>query len=121
MDIKLRARLSAYSKVDSMSELHSFVPGPEVDSVGNILGIGSSGQYTFMAQTSHADIDTLFESQGSNRVSKDKIDSLFDIPPSREDKVIDKDTIDTLFKDKPEVKPENTSRVSYAQIDSLFK
>lgn len=120
MNIKLRAKLSAYSKVDSLASIASYIPEPEVTEAGHIVTVGSSGEYKLMSSTSPQDIDTLFEHTGSNIVSKDDIDTLF--PVSSKTNRVDKEQIDSLFgkSEKPPVQ-NNSNKVSYAQIDSLFK
>ena len=90
MDIKLRARLSAYSKVDAVRAT--------IDDIPTI---------------SNSDIDGLFQGYVESTVSKGKIDTLF-----AEDKkpiVVDKATIDTLFEGHK--KP---TAVDKAAIDTLF-
>jgi hypothetical protein len=120
MNIKLRARLSAYSKIDSLASVASYIPEPELTEAGHIVTVGSAGEYKLMSSTSPTDIDTLFEYTGDKIVSKDDIDKLF--PVSSSTNKVDKEQIDSLFGDgkKP---PQQTSSntVSYAQIDSLFK
>ena len=91
MDIKLRARLSAYSKAEAVRAT--------VDDIPTI---------------SRSDIDGLFPGRTELAVSKGKIDTLFE-----EDKkpiAVDKATIDTLFN----ANDTSVGRVSYAAIDSLF-
>lgn len=71
MDIKLTARLSAYSKIDSLNSISNPTVTPEV-------------------------IDTLFPQNGySASVTKKDIDNLFIEEES--DKVVDKEQIDELF------------------------
>lgn len=97
MDIKLRARLSAYSKIESINGLTSNTPVPDATAAGSVLGVNNSGNYTLFPTVSHAEIDTLFGNVGT-------------------DDIVTKDEIDTLF---PEEEPE-VSTVSFADIDSLF-
>ena len=75
MDIKLRARLSAYSKVDSITSLQSYVPVPEATNAGNILGVGNAGEYTLIGTASPSDIDNIFTPVVDNTVTKDEIDA----------------------------------------------
>lgn len=116
MDIKLRARLSAYSKIESINGLNSNTPVPDATAAGSVLGVNNSGNYTLFPTVSHAEIDNLFGNVGTDDiVTKDEIDTLF---PEEEvkDEPVTKDQIDTLF---PEEEPE-VSTVSFADIDSLF-
>ena len=72
MELKLRARLSAYSKLDSVST--------------SSLGTVDKDQ-----------IDTLFKPSEPEIVNKSQIDSLF--PEEENDLTVDKSSIDTLFDD----------------------
>lgn len=93
MDIKIKARLSAYSKVNSFGDVN-------IDNVRN------------------SDIDTLFkEEPKEGTVTKDEIDTLFSNEPNKYG-TVDKDTIDTLFTEEDE---EEVESVSFDEIDSLFK
>lgn len=117
MDIKLRARLSAYSKIESLSGLNSNTPVPDATAAGSVLGVNNSGNYTLFPTVSESEIDKLFGDVGQDDiVTKDEIDTLF---PDEQvnDEPVSKDQIDTLF---PEEEPE-VSTVSFADIDSLFK
>ena len=96
MDIKLRAKLAAYSKVTSIG---SNIPTPSVDNAGDVVGVNDEGKYTLFSKVTHEQIDSLFEGQ---------------LDKSR---VVTKDEIDTLFEDDT-TKPYAT--VSRSQIDSLF-
>lgn len=91
MELKLRARLSAYSKVDSIGS--NSLPDPSTGNVGDVLGVGSSGGYELVPTVTTSDIDELFAETDSKATS------------------ITKDEIDSLFDD---------TTVSLAQIDSLF-
>ena len=95
MDIKLRARLSAYSKVSSIS---TQIPLPESSDSGSVLGVNESGKYELYPRVSHESIDSLFTGQ-------------LDEP-----RVITKNEIDTLFENTDT----DTKSVSRSQIDSLF-
>ena len=108
MDIKLRARLSAYSKVDAIKATVDDIPAVK-----------------------NTDIDALFPGQVETSITKGEIDTLF--ADSKKPTVVDKATIDTLFEnivepeavDKSDIdtlfnESQNVGRVSYADIDSLF-
>lgn len=121
MNIKLRARLSAYSKIDSLASINSYIPEPELSEAGHIVTVGAKGEYKLMGTTSQSDIDTLFDVPKNNIVSKDDIDSLFPVDLNKDD-VVNKDQIDDLFNPTtPSEPPINSGRVTYDQIDSLFK
>lgn len=81
MDIKLRARLSAYSKIESIDGVNSNVPAPDATAAGNVLGVNNSGKYTLFPTVSTAEIDTLFEPEDEepeiSTVSYADSDSLF--------------------------------------------
>ena len=135
MEIKLRARLSAYSKVDSFSASNSILPDTTLAGAeGSILGVGSQGKFTLFPTLSEEKIDSLFETQGPGVVQKSEIDSLFE-NSDQDPVVVNKDKINTLFEteEDPEVvgkdkidtlfdesKEDTITRVSYAEIDSLF-
>ena len=91
MDIKLRARLSAFSRADAIPATINDIP-----------------------TISDVEIDSLFENQTERTITKGEIDTLF----LNETKVsaVDKSAIDTLFRDG-----EKIGIVSFASIDSLFK
>lgn len=97
MDIKLRARLSAYSKVTSIGSSVD-IPVPSASDAGTVLGVSESGDYKLF-----------------NRVSHEAIDSLFTGTIDRP-RTVTKNEIDTLF----ETNEENPQAVSHAMIDSLF-
>lgn len=135
MDIKLRARLSAYSKIESVGGVSSNLPDPSLGSVGSVVGIGDTGKYTLFPTVNNNEIDELFDGLPSNTtvtkeeidqlftpvekpaaVTKSEIDSLFDSTDDPE--AITKDDIDTLFvsgSSNPTI-----GTVTYAEIDSLF-
>lgn len=118
MDIKLRARLSAYSKIESISGLNSGVPVPEATDTGAVLGVSDTGKYTLFPTVKETEIDSLFsDAPTEETVSKEEIDSLFEgdkaVPEA-----VSKEEIDTLFENKKE--ESNISTVSFADIDSLF-
>lgn len=118
MDIKLRARLSAYSKVDSLSDSTNGLPDTSLPGAeGALVGVGSGGNFTLFPAISNPEIDTLFNNENqSSLVTKDEIDTLF--TEEKDPSAVSKDEIDELFETTEE---ENTiTRVSYAEIDSLF-
>lgn len=103
MDIKLRARLSAYTKIDSIENLNTSLPDPSLGNCGDVFGVGSNGEYTTYPSIRREDIDTLFAS-------------------STDAKPVEKDEIDTLFKQT--IEPEDdveVGSVSFSDIDKLFK
>lgn len=118
MDIKLRARLSAYSKIESINSLNSNTPVPDATAAGNVLGVSNTGNYTLFPMVKSEDIDSLFTNTDTETiVSKEDIDSLFEKDNSEFESVT-KDEIDSLFKES-----ENTpviGTVSHEDIDSLF-
>lgn len=117
MDIKLRARLSAYSKIESINGLTSNTPVPDATAAGSVIGVNNSGSYTLFPTVSVAEIDNLFGDVGTDDiVTKEEIDTLFPDEQVR-DEPVSKEEIDTLFENE---KPEITT-VSFADIDSLFK
>ena len=103
MDIRLRARLSAYSKVDSISSSCN-VPVPDVVDSGSVLGVNEEGQYTFFKNTKHEDVDELFtDTDLTTFVTKEEINSLFEnvvadpTVPQESDQLVTKEDIDKLF------------------------
>lgn len=95
MDIKLNARLSAYSKVNSLDP--NKLPLPNGGNEGDVLGVDAHGEYTLIDCVANETIDTLFNGDITEAIS------------------VTKDTIDTLFIDEA-----NAEVVSKAAIDSLF-
>lgn len=115
MDIKLRARLSAYSKIESLEGLQNNIPVPDTEDYGAVLGVGDKGKYTLFPRIKNEDIDSkLGLSATVETVSKDSIDNLF--VETTEPIAVDKATIDTLFD-----KPEEPQAVDKSTIDTLFK
>lgn len=103
MDIRLRARLSAYSKVDSISSSCN-VPVPDVVDSGSVLGVNEEGQYTFFKNTKHEDVDELFTNTNlTTSVTNEEIDSLFEnvvdglTVPQESDQLVTKEDVDKLF------------------------
>lgn len=94
MDIKLNARLAAYSKVDSFGS--SILPDPDSSNEGDILGVNSDGDYMLMDCVTKEAIDTLFSGEITEPVSvkKDTIDTLFELEDAE---VVSKKAIDSLF------------------------
>jgi hypothetical protein len=117
MEIKLRARLSAYSKVDSFSTTDSILPNTSFPGAqGSLLGVGSDGKYKLFPTISEQQVDELFEGQEiPTIVQKSEIDTLFE--EQEQNSVVDKEDIDTLFEKSDD---DSITRVSYAEIDSLF-
>ena len=73
MEIKLRAKLSAYSKVNSAG-----VPIPDVADSGSVLGVNEAGQYAFFRNTKQEDVDELFtDADLTTSVTKEDIHKLF--------------------------------------------
>ena len=90
MNIKLNARLSAYSKLESISQAGT-------------------------TRVPEDAIDTLFDpNQLHSVVTKGDINTLF--KDEEIDMVVDKNAIDSLFK----TDLSGTRKISYAEIDSLF-
>ena len=110
MDIKIKARLSAYSKVDSFaaSSIVS-VPEQDIDTLFNKEPVDGT--------VTKDEIDTLFvtEPDKYGTVNKNTIDTLF--KEEEQTTTVEKDNIDTLFVPEDE---EPTETVSFVEIDSLF-
>lgn len=119
MDIKLTAKLSAYSRVsvNSSSDSQNDLPDCTILDSDAVLGVSSSGSYTLFPKISKEDVDTLFEDITLNGVvTKDEIDTLFDETGDSE-KTVTKEDIDTLFEADSNVQ---TRSVTHEEIDSLF-
>jgi hypothetical protein len=99
LEIKLRARLSAYSKVDALGGVTSDLPVAGEDNVCDVLGVGANGEYTLLQTVSREDIDELFKDLGDVET-------------------VEKGMIDTLFEGIKE--DDDVGRVSKADIDTLF-
>lgn len=92
MEIKLRAKLAAYSKLDSIENNAPKVP--------------------------HEVIDTLFkDTKAASVVTKQDIDSIL-FANMEQDRVVESGEIDTLFTSQD---VDSDRKVTYAEIDSLFK
>ena len=115
MDIKLRARLSAYTKIESLSGLQSNVPSPDATAAGNVLGVNDIGKYTLFPSAGREEIDTLFtDIVGPEVVTKDNINDLF--VKETQPESVTKEDINTLFETKEEIEA-----VDKNSIDSLFE
>ena len=111
MDIKLNARLSAYSKIDSIlggNCSHEYVTEEQIDNLFKDMEEPVS--------VTKSEIDKLFEDvEEPKSVSKTEFDTLF--AETQETESVTKDQIDELF-----AAPEQPVKsVSYSEIDSLFK
>ena len=78
MNITLRAKLKAYSKVDIYQQS---LPHPSLDDAGKFLGIGMDGNYTLFDNATERQIDDIvngepIEKQPSE-AARTFIDSLF--------------------------------------------
>ena len=95
MDIKLNARLSAYSKVNTLDP--NQLPLPTGGNAGDVLGIDNKGEYTLIDCVTNESIDSLFTGQITEPVSvkKDDIDTLFTDDSDVE--IVSKSAIDSLF------------------------
>lgn len=117
MDIKIKARLSAYSKFDTSKGSGGFLPDPMSATDGTVLGV-NEGKYTLFPKVNKEDVDGLFVGLDEPQsVTKDAIDGLFE--DKDDTKPVTKTVIDTLFgADQYEA---TIGTVSYSAIDSLFK
>ena len=76
MDIKLRARLSAYSKLESASGVA--LPDPTSGSDGSVVGV-EQNQFMLFETIDRSQIDSLFTDIGqSTIVTKPEIDTIFE-------------------------------------------
>ena len=117
MDIKLRARLSAYSKVESI-QAGVTKPDPELAHAGKILGVSTSGNYTLFDSVDKQKINSLFADSTPvvTTITKDEIDRLF--PGEKQAVSAGTDRIDTLFTKQ---NPNAGVIVSHEASDSLFR
>lgn len=91
MELKLRAKLTAYSKLDITSASSGLPDASELDA-GSVVGVGEAGEYELFPTVTYGEIDSLFDPQSQpTSVTKDEIDSLFD------DQSVTKQDIDSLF------------------------
>lgn len=77
MDIKLRARLRAYGKLDISQD---YLPHPTANDAGKFLGIGNDGTYTLFENATEEHIDDIINNNASENISDGKksfIDSMF--------------------------------------------
>lgn len=111
MDIKLRARLCAYSRITELEpNIPEKVTDEQIDDLFTNMDVPTS--------VTKDEIDNLFtEQEAPKSVTKADIDNLF---ANSEDKPesVQKDTIDTLF---DETATDNVTSVTFAEIDSLFR
>ena len=101
MDIKLRARLSAYAKIESLSQLQTNLPDPDSMAAGYMLGVNNQGTYTLFPTVAAPEIDELFEDIPAIKpeyetATKEHIDELFP-EQSLNDSAVTKSDINTLF------------------------
>ena len=61
MNIKFRARLSAYSRIDPSTEQQGSLPPASVQDSGNVVGVANAGQYTLFPKVTPEMIDDLFK------------------------------------------------------------
>lgn len=96
-DIKLRARLSAYSKIESIQGLNQSLPDPDVIGPGSSVVVSPEGNYVPMTPVTDSQIDQLFQDVNDpSAVTKDEIDTLFPAEESSKETVTFAD-IDSLF------------------------
>lgn len=79
MEIKLRARLKAYGKLN-VSQID--LPAPSLEDAGKFLGVGMTGNYALFENAEKKDIDNLFDGTNNTIPEPDEsvknlIDSLF--------------------------------------------
>lgn len=78
MNIKLHAKLAAYSKISDI-KTEMGLPEPTPSDIGGFVGVGVDGKYTIFKNVSRSRIDELFTEEGIdvNATNKALIDSLF--------------------------------------------
>ena len=104
MNIKLRARLSAYTKVESMQTVTDVnVPLEAIES------LFADGRHPDIDLVTPGEIDSLFPIDKDVIVTNSQIDSLF----GGDDFTVSNSDIDTLFED-------NIIHVTPGEIDTLF-
>lgn len=109
MNIKLNARLSAYSKVDSITHECSIesVTEPQIDELFKDLDTPQS--------VTKSEIDDLFIGEDKpESVTKENIDELF--TETEDPESVTKENIDELFDNQKDT----ITTVSFKEIDSLF-
>lgn len=78
MDIKLRARLRAYGKLDISQD---YMPHPTKEDAGKFVGIDTEGKYTLFENATEEHIDNIINETSVNDIPDTKksfIDSMFD-------------------------------------------
>ena len=77
MNIKLRARLKAYGKLDISQD---YLPHPTIDDAGKFVGIGVDGKYTLFENATEKQIDDIVNNKSDNitNTKKSFIDSMFE-------------------------------------------
>lgn len=76
MNIKLHAKLAAYTKVTNVNQL----PETTENDIGGFVGVGTDGQYTIFKNVNESRIDELFTANNTSETpapNKSLIDSLF--------------------------------------------
>lgn len=132
MDIKIRARLSAYSKISSIEQLNTELPLVTPDDAGAVLGVSGDGKYTLYSKIKQEHIDEMFlGSDVTQTVEKEEIDTLFEdkditsVSKSDIDRLFDGSDVDNNTGNDTNGSTENNGNqigvVSFADIDSLFK
>lgn len=78
MNIKLRARLRAYGKLDISQD---YMPHPTKEDAGKFVGIDNEGNYTLFENATKEHIDDIINNTSdldAPEVKKSFIDSMFD-------------------------------------------
>ena len=111
MDIKLRTRLSAYSKVDSISK--NTLPDADILKEGYVVGVSEKGDYTLFPPIGTEDVESLFDgSHQDQTATKDEITGLFQ---EKKPVSVTKDDISELFTNKKPVS------VTKDEVETLFE
>lgn len=132
MDIKIRARLSAYAKISSIEQLNTELPLVTPDDAGAVIGVSDDGKYTLYSKIKQEQIDEMFLGDDvTQTVEKEEIDTLFDdkditsVSKSDIDRLFDDSDVDNSMEnnanDTSENKGDQIGVVSFSDIDSLFK
>lgn len=74
MNIKLRARLQAYGKLDISKNV---LPDPTIEDAGKFVGVGHDGEYVLFTNATDSTIDHLFKDGDETNGKQSFIDSLF--------------------------------------------
>lgn len=115
MDLKLRARLCAYSKIESIQGVNSELPLPDESNAGSMIGVGNNGNYTLIGKATQSDFDTQFGKVQETPVVPDKwIEDLFETPAPED--TVTKEEIDKLFPERID----ESDAITKDKIDSLF-